>query len=186
MSGTRFLSSFTSFPSYHRGSSCNQRRGKAEQHLPLSVLATCARRGWARLCRQGWGSGGSAGRPGLGCAAGGHRRARFPAGPAAAPVSRSRIGQSLVTLAHPSFGAVRGCPPAPGSVRPCFWEPRGFFLVEVAPPGARPCWVRRRDPAHGFPTDTRTRPTGGLLAAGALTLASFGSSGKQMDNAEFL
>lgn len=69
MNGTRFLSSFTSFPSYHRGSSCNQRRGKAEQHIPLSVLVTCARRGWARLCRQGWGSGRLRGpaRPGLCC-----------------------------------------------------------------------------------------------------------------------
>lgn len=50
----------------------------------------------------------------------------------------------------------------------CFSEPRGFFLAGVA--GS---WAEMR---HTVPPDIRTLPTGGLLAAGTVTLASFRTS----------
>lgn len=105
-----------------------------------------------RLRRPGSGSG--AARPPV-CAAGGHRRARFPASPrsgrrhrrARLPGEllppRSELGGhppwscSSPSPFHASFTGVRWCLPAPGCVcqipskSQCFSEPREFFLAQV-------------------------------------------------------
>lgn len=145
-------------------------------------------RGAARL-----GSAGRAGAAGPGravrpAATGGHDSP--PAPPRSGRAAAALAGASPVRLGHASFGAVRCCPPAPGSARCVSAIPECFFPADVpaAPlllrgeaelgPGGR---SRTRVPA-----DIRTLPTGGLPAAGALTLASFGSSGKRMNNAWFL